>query len=217
MRTSDARGAQRLDVRNIRKTNRAGRLRGRIHATGANATEPQRLGAAEPQPEFERPLNRRDAKSAEKTASEKTLLEMRDSFRLHCEERRGKSKVEGAQSERYSVTCLQVAGRPLAPHCNGGSCSQAATNLRKETNHGIREIRGRQTESWPERIMQRGRSRGQSSMILSGDDSAISGCGFAALRSSQCKKPESCSSSEILSCCLLSALRVSAVQGVVPF
>jgi len=50
--------------------------------------EPQRLGAAEPQPKCERPLNRRDAMSAEKTAREKTLLEMRDSFRLHCDEHR---------------------------------------------------------------------------------------------------------------------------------
>jgi hypothetical protein len=41
--------------------------------------------------------------------------------------------------------------------------------------------RARQTESWRDRIMQRERPGGQSSMILSGHDSVVSGCGFAAL------------------------------------
>ena len=49
------------------------------------AEEPQRLGAAKPQPKFERNLNRRDAMSAEKTAGERILLEMRGSFLLHYE------------------------------------------------------------------------------------------------------------------------------------
>jgi hypothetical protein len=55
---------------------------------GEYPIKPQRLGAAEPQPKCERPLNRRDAMSAEKTAGEKTLLELRDSGLLHCDERR---------------------------------------------------------------------------------------------------------------------------------
>jgi hypothetical protein len=99
--------------------------------------------------------------------------------------RREKSKGEGAQSDHSSATCLQVAGTPLALHCKSGNCSQAATNLRKETNRGIRETRGSQTESWPDRIMQRGKTGERSSMILSGHDSVISSCGFPALRSSR--------------------------------
>jgi hypothetical protein len=39
----------------------------------------------------------------------------------------------------------------------------------------------RQTESWRDRIMQRERPGGQSSMILFGNDSVASGCGFAVL------------------------------------
>jgi len=36
-------------------------------------------------------------------------------------------------------------------------------------------------------------------------------------KSLQCKRPESCISSRILSCCLFSAHRVSAVQGALAF
>jgi hypothetical protein len=59
----------------------------RVNSVGTRKKEPQRLGAAEPQPKCERPLNRRDAKSAEKTTEEKILLAMRDSAHLHCKER----------------------------------------------------------------------------------------------------------------------------------
>jgi hypothetical protein len=52
--------------------------------------------------------------SAEKTAGEKTLLELRDSGLLHCDGRREKSKEEGAQSDHHSVTCLQVAETDLS-------------------------------------------------------------------------------------------------------
>src|ERR1039458_4461409 len=69
-----------------------------IPAVGASTREPQRLGAAEPQPKCERPLNRKDAMVAEKAAGEKPLLEMRDSALLNCDERREKSKGDGAQS-----------------------------------------------------------------------------------------------------------------------
>jgi hypothetical protein len=43
---------------------------------------------------------------AEKTAGEKIQLEMSDSALLHCDERREKSKGDGAQSNHVSVTCL---------------------------------------------------------------------------------------------------------------
>jgi hypothetical protein len=49
--------------------------------------EPQRLGAAEPQPKPEHPMNRRDATSAEKTKRTTILLKMRDSPLLRCDER----------------------------------------------------------------------------------------------------------------------------------
>jgi GxxExxY protein len=39
----------------------------------------------------------------------------------------------------------------------------------------------RQTESWPHRIMQKETQGRRTSMILSGHDSVLSGCGFAAL------------------------------------
>jgi len=48
-------------------------------------TSRQRLGAEQPQSKCEGPLKRRDAMSAEKTAGENILLEMRDSFLSHCE------------------------------------------------------------------------------------------------------------------------------------
>jgi hypothetical protein len=72
-----------------------GRLFERIYAVGAYAKRPQRLGAAEPQPKCERPLNRRDAMNAEKTAGEKILLEMRDSALLHCKGRCDGMSLEG--------------------------------------------------------------------------------------------------------------------------
>jgi len=49
----------------------------------------QGLGGAQPQTKSQRPLNRRDAMSAEKTAGEKILSEMRDSGLLHGEGREG--------------------------------------------------------------------------------------------------------------------------------
>ena len=76
----------------------APRSRSCVHPVGARTEEPQRLRAAEPQPKCERPLNRRDAMSAEKTAGEKTLLELRASGLLHCDERRENSMGESAQT-----------------------------------------------------------------------------------------------------------------------
>ena len=87
----------------------------RIYAVEASAGEPQRLGATEPQPKCERPLNRRDAMSAEKTAGEKILLELRDSGLLHCDGRGEKSKGKRVQSDHHSVTCLRVADTGLCP------------------------------------------------------------------------------------------------------
>src|ERR1035441_5489229 len=86
----------------------------RVYSVRGNIREPQRLEAAEPQAKCERPLNRRDAMSAEKTAGEKILLEMRDSDLLHCEERREEGEGEHAQSDRVPVTDLQVTEPGLA-------------------------------------------------------------------------------------------------------
>jgi hypothetical protein len=67
---------------------------GRVYSVEGRTKEPQRLGAAEPQPKYERPLNRRDAMSAEKTAGEKILLEMHDSGFLHCDARKEKTREQ---------------------------------------------------------------------------------------------------------------------------
>jgi len=52
--------------------------------------------------------------SAEKTEGEKILIEMSDSGLLQCDGRREKCKGECAQSDRYSLTCLQVAETRLS-------------------------------------------------------------------------------------------------------
>ena len=176
----------------------------RIYAVGASANKPQRLGAAEPQPKGERPLNRRDAMSAEKTAREKILLEMRDSGLLHCDGRREKSKEEGAQSDHHSVTCLQVAETGLPLHCNSPSCSQAARN--PYANAEDRQNHGR-TESYLE-DSHGPADCGQSAMILvllrmilSRHDSVglPFGCGFAALCPLHCNSGN-CSQAATKSC-----------------
>jgi hypothetical protein len=66
---------------------------------GQGTQEPQRLGAAEPQPNSEHPMNRRDATSAEKSKRTKILLKMRDSPLLHCEGR--------GDSELFVFSALQ--------------------------------------------------------------------------------------------------------------
>jgi len=47
--------------------------------------------------------------SAEKTAGEKTLLEMHDSGLLHCDERREKSQEKGTQTDRLTVADIAMA------------------------------------------------------------------------------------------------------------
>ena len=91
------------------------------HAIEELPYEPQRLGAAEPQPKCERPLNRRDAMSAEKTAGEKTLLELRDSGLLHCDERREKREEGGAHTNHLSAKYDRLAANGLPP-CSSRLC-----------------------------------------------------------------------------------------------
>jgi len=93
-----------------------------VQSIGARTEEPQRLGASAPEPKCERPLNRRDAMTAEKTAGETILFEMHDSGLLHCDECREKSVGERAQTHYLLVSALRVKSKTAS--ARGHSCPQ---------------------------------------------------------------------------------------------
>jgi len=82
----------------------------RVYPAATRTVEPQRLGTAEPQPKCDRPLNRRDAMSAEKPAGDKILLEMNDSALLHCEERREQREGSGTETSHLSAADSEPTG-----------------------------------------------------------------------------------------------------------
>ena len=91
------------------------------HSKTKGPSQPQRHGAAKPQPNAESQVHRRDAMTAEKNERQpagKILPEMPDSNELHCDDRRDWA-------------------------------SYRSKNTRAEhANRGIREIRGRRSLGW---------------------------------------------------------------------